>query len=222
MKLYVKQMGDWNNYAYCAENVEEKYWEYFKAGYWWQRGNHFIKPYDNVTDFTYCAENFRKNGEIFIKQSLKIIDAPWEKALDLFIDEMKKVDAPWYIHGSVAMALWGIDIKPRNLDIIISNFSDFDKVRNAFYKLAIIPIERCDNWVMGGGGEIFLEAPISIYVNNESDESFDMNTLHKINYKGSEIYISTLEMLKQDNQLFGRMDRVALIEEKIKQKLERR
>ena len=46
-----------------------------------------------------------------------------------------------------------------------------------------------------------------------------MNTLHKINYNGTEIYISTLNMLKQDNTFYGRPDRVKLIEEKIKQNL---
>ncbi len=183
MKLYVKQMNDWNCYAYYAEDVDEKYWHYFKDGCWWQVGSSFIKTYDNVADFQFCADNFTKNGEIFIKQCLKIIDAPWKKALDLFMEKIKEANVPWYIHGSAAMALWDIDVKPRNLDIIIPNASDFDKVRAVFYKFAILPIQRCDNWIMSGGGDIFLEAPISIYFNNKELELFDMNTLHKINYK---------------------------------------
>ena len=216
MKLYVKQMCDWNCYAYYAEDVDEKYWGYFKSGYWWQIGNTFIKPYDNVADFEYCADNFTKNGELFIKQCLKMIETPWEKALDLFIAEMKGVGAPWYIHGSVALALWDIDVAPRNLDIIIPNCSDFDNVRDVFSKFAIVPIERCDNWVMSGGGDIFLEAPISIYFNNKELEPYDMNWLQKIDYKGEEIYISTLEMLKQNNEFYGRPERVKLIEERMK------
>ncbi len=219
MKLYAKQMNDWNCYAYYAEDVDEKYWHYFKDGCWWQLGSSFIKTYDNVADFQFCADNFTKNGEIFIKQCLKIIDAPWKKALDLFMEKIKEANVPWYIHGSAAMALWDIDVKPRNLDIIIPNASDFDKVRAVFYKFAILPIQRCDNWIMSGGGDIFLEAPISIYFNNKELEPFDMNTLHKINYNGTEIYISTLNMLKQDNTFYGRPDRVKLIEEKIKQNL---
>lgn len=84
MKIYVKQMYDWNYYAYFAEEVEEKYWDYFKSGLWWQIGNSFTKSFDNVQDFEYCAEDFAKYGETSIKQQLKILPAPWEKALDLF------------------------------------------------------------------------------------------------------------------------------------------
>ena len=58
MKLYVKQMYDWNYYACYAEDVDEKYWNYFKTELWWQLGNGFIKTYDNVEGFEYCAKNF--------------------------------------------------------------------------------------------------------------------------------------------------------------------
>lgn len=137
MKIYVKQMYDWNYYAYFAEDVEEKYWDYFKSDLWWQIGNNFTKSFDNVQDFDYCAENFTKYGETSIKQQLKMIPTPWEKALNLFTCEMEKVGVDWYVHGSTAMALWGIDIAPKDVNVIISNYSDFDKVRNHFYKFAI-------------------------------------------------------------------------------------
>lgn len=57
MKFYVKQMYDWNYYAYLAEDVDEKYWYYFKNNLWWQIGNNFIRTFDNVKDFEYYAEN---------------------------------------------------------------------------------------------------------------------------------------------------------------------
>lgn len=160
MKLYVKQMYNWNCYAYCAEDVDPQYWGYFKSELWWQLGNHFIKTFDNVKDFSYCAENFARYGETSIKQYLKICPVPWEKALDLLILEMKKIDVDWFLHGSAAMALWGIEIEPKDINISIANYSDFDKVRNHFYKLAIQPFQRCGNWVASGLGRIFLEANI--------------------------------------------------------------
>ena len=216
MKLYVKQMFDWNCYAYYAEDVEEQYWEYFKSELWWQIGNSFIKTYDNVADFEYCAENFTKYGEIAIKQQLKILPTHWKKALDLFIPEMKKIGVDWYIHGSTAMALLNIDVTPKDVNIIVPNYSDFDKVREHFYKLAIRPIERCDNWVMSGGGEIFMEAAIGIWLHNKEHEPYDMSKHERIIYNGENIYVSSLEMLRQDNEYFGRLERVELIEERMK------
>ena len=103
MTLYVKQMYNRNCYAYCAEDVDPQYWGYFKSELWWQLGNHFIKTFDNVKDFSYCAENFARYGETSIKQHLKICPVPWEKALDLLILEMKKL---MWIGSSMAAPLW--------------------------------------------------------------------------------------------------------------------
>ena len=216
MKTYVKQMMDYNFYAFYAEDVDEKYWHFFKDGLWWQMGNNFIKSYDNVIDFEYCAENFTKYGEIFINQQVKETPAPWEKALDLFIAEMSKIDADWYIHGSAAMALWGIDVKPKDVNIIVPNYSDFEKVRKLLAKFAIIPIERCEDWLMSGGGTIFMEASIGVYFNNKEFEPYDMSKHPKIRHNGAEVYVSTLESLKNDNENYNRPQRVKLIEEKMK------
>ena len=212
MKLYVKQMFDWNCYAYYAEDVDEQYRDFFQSCLWWPVDRSFIKPYDNVADFEYCADNFTKYGEIAIKQQLKILPSPWEKALDLFIPEMQKTGVDWYVHGSAAMALWGIDVKPKDVNVIIPNYSDFDKVREHFYKMAIKPIERCENWVMSGLGEIFMEAVIEIAFHNRELEPYDMTKLDRIDRKGTSIYVSNLEMLKQDNEYFNRPERVRLIE----------
>jgi hypothetical protein len=217
MKIYVKQMYDWNYYAFFAEDVDERYWGYFKENLWWQVGNSFIKSYDNVKDFEYCADNFTKYGETAIKQQLKILTPPWENALDSFISEIQKLGVDWYIHGSTAMALWGIDVAPKDVNIIIANYSDFDKVRNHFYKFAIRPIERCENWLMSGYGEIFMEAVIGIAFHNKELEPYDMRKLGRDDYKGTEVYVSSLEMLRQDNINYNRLDRVKAIEEKIGQ-----
>lgn len=217
MKIYVKQMYDWNYYAFFAEDVDEKYWDYFKENLWWQIGNSFTKSYDNVKNFEYCAENFTRYGETAIKQQLKILTTPWEKALDLFIPEIKKLGVDWFVHGSVAMSLWGIDVAPKDVNIIIPNYSDFEKVRNHFYKLAIRPIERCENWLMSGLGEIFMEAVIGIAFHNKELEPYDMSKHGKIAYKGTHVYVSSLEMLSQDNMNYNRSERVKAIEEKIRQ-----
>lgn len=212
MKLYVKQMHDWNSYAFFAENVEEAYLDYFKTELWWQLGNNFIKTFDNIPDFSYCAENFSIHGETAIMQKLKLIPSPWKKALDLLLPEMKKLDIDWYINGSAAMALQGIDVAPTDLNIIVANYSDFDKVRQHFYKLAIKPFQRCDNWLMSGLGSIFLEAEIGFAFHNRQANPYDMNQLKKISYRGEPLFLSTLEMLKQDNLAYGRLDRVQLID----------
>lgn len=213
MKIYVKQMYDWNCYAYCAEEVDEQYWDYFNSELWWQLGNSFIKTYDNVADFEYCAENFKKYGETAIRQHLKMLPTPWETVLDWLISEMEKLGADWYIHGSTAMALHGILVQPKDINLIVPNYSDYDKVRNHFYKQAIRPFERCENWLMSGLGSVFAEANIEFAFGNRENEPYDMKKLDAVTYHGKTVYVSTLEMLKQDNEAYGRADRIKMIEQ---------
>lgn len=217
MKLYVKQMFDWNCYAYYAEDVEEAYWDYFRSELWWQVGSSFIKPYDNVQDFAYCAENFAQYGVTAVKQQLKIIPAPWEKALDWLIPEMKQLGVDWYIHGSVAMALWGIDVAPKDVNIILPHYDDFDKVRNHFYKLAVKPFERCDNWLMSGLGSIFREAVIGFSFHNQEAEPFDMGRLAQLSHNSQTVYADKLATLREANLCYGRPERAALIDKQMQE-----
>ena len=217
MKLYVKQMYDWNCYAYYAEDVDRRYWSYFEKELWWQFGNGFIKVFDNVKGFSYCAEKFAKYGEISVNQMLRISPAPWKKALNFAVLEMKKVGVDYFICGSTAMALWGIEVKPRDINIVVPNYSDFDKVSEHFYKLAIQPFERCENWVASGLGRIFSEANIGFSFGNKALKPYDMHQHHQLVYNGESVYVSTLEMLKHDNKCYSRPERARLIEEKMRQ-----
>lgn len=62
MKFDVKQMQNWNCYAYYAEDVPAEYWDYFRDDLWWQLGNGFIKTFDNVEDFLLRCEFFQIRG----------------------------------------------------------------------------------------------------------------------------------------------------------------
>ena len=212
MKIFVQQMRDWNCYAFCAQDVDEPYWDYFHDELWWQLGRHFIKVYDNVPDFTACAEQFARYGETALLQKLRLLPAPWERALDLFIEQVSPLGVDWYVHGSAAMALWGIDVAPRDVNIIFPNHSDFDRVRAHLNRFAIRPIERCDNWVMSGLGELFLEGVVGISFHNQELEPFDMNALGRVRHNGRDIFVSSLDMLKRDNQQMNRPERVRWIE----------
>lgn len=68
MKLYVKQMYDWNYYGYYAEDVNEKDQDYFKTELQWQLVNGFIKTYDNVEGnkiYVSTLEMLKKDNELY-------------------------------------------------------------------------------------------------------------------------------------------------------------
>ncbi len=217
MKFDVKQMQNWNCYAYYAEDVPAEYWDYFRDDLWWQLGNGFIKTFDNVEDFSYCAANFSKYGEISMKQQLKILPAPWRKALERLIPEMKACGVSWYLHGSTAMALWGIAVQPKDINVVIPNYSDYGTVRTHFYKMAVKPFQRCDNWVASGLGTVFLEANIGFSFGNWELEPYQIEKHPTVIFQGERLFVSSLPMLKEDNERFGRPERVKLIQKRMEE-----
>lgn len=63
----------------------------------------------------------------------------------------------------------------------------------------------------------FLQANIGFAFHNKEFEPYDIRKHYKLPHKGENIYISTLEMLKEDNEYFGRPERMALINKQIAQ-----
>jgi len=199
-------------FAYVVSDVPEEGRARLLDDLYWPVEHIYLKQFESRPDSETVAANFLEHGVESLEQILKLRPAPWEDALAALAGKLDGTGIRWYVHGSAAMALWGIDVAPRNLDIIFPDVSDFDRVREIFLAETIYPIERCDGWIMAGLGGLFLHANISLAFHNAADEPFDMSLLKEVEWKGCKIAVSPLEWLKRDNRNFGRPERVALIE----------
>ena len=199
-------------FAYVVSDVQEEYRSRLLDDLYWPVEHSFLKQWGNGPDMEIIAGNFEAHGVESLEQLLKIRPAPWEQALSAFIEKLAGTGIRWYIHGSAAMAIWGIDVTPRDLNIIFPDLSDFDSVRQLFLADIIYPIELCPGWLMGGLGGLFIHANIGLAFMNASDVPFDMSQLKDVEWMGRKIAISPLEWLKRDNQNYGRSERVELIE----------
>ncbi len=208
-------------FAYVVYDVPEDGQSRLLEGLYWQVENSFLKLYANVPDMEIIAGNFEKHGVESLEQLLKIRPAPWEQALSALIEKLAGTGIRWYINGSAAMAIWGIDVAPRDLNIMFPDLSDFDRVRQLFLGETIYPIERCDSWVLAGLGGLFVHANIGLAFRNAPDVSQpkeldwmgrDMSQLMEVEWMGRKVVVSPLEWLRRDNQDLGRPDRVELIE----------
>ncbi|HEY3299030.1 MAG TPA: hypothetical protein VGK34_10275 [Armatimonadota bacterium] len=199
-------------FAYVVSEVPEDGRSRLLDDLYWPVENSFLRQYENGPDTESIAGNFERHGVESLEQLLKIRPAPWEQALCALIEKLVGTGIRWYIHGSAAMAIWGIDVAPRNLDIIFPDLSDFDRIRRLFLRETIYPIERCEGWIMGGLGGLFVHANIGLAFMNATDVPFDMSQLKEVEWMGRKIAISPLEWLKRDNQNYGRPERVELIE----------
>lgn len=202
-------------FAYVVSDVPEECRSRLLDDLYWPVENSFLKQWADGPGIEIVAGNFEKHGVESLEQLLKIRPAPWEQALAAFIEKLAGTGIRWYIHGSAAMAIWGIDVAPRDLNIIFPDQSDFDRVRQLFLADTIYPLERCEGWLMGGLGGLFIHANIGVAFNNASDVPFDMSQLAEVEWEGRKIAISPLEWLKRDNEHYGRAVRVELIERSV-------
>lgn len=199
-------------YAYVVSDVPEEHRSRLLADLYWPVERSFLKQWGHDPDMEIIAGNFKTHGVESLEQFLKIRPAPWEQALSAFTEKLADTGIRWYIHGSAAMAIWGIDVVPRDLNIVFPDVSEFDRVRQLVLAETLYPLERCDGWVAAGLGGLFLHANVGLAFMNASDIPFDMSQLREVAWKGRKIAISPLEWLERDNRQYGRPERAELIE----------
>ena len=140
--------------------------------------------------------------------------APWKKALKWFASEMEALDIPWIVFGSVAMALWGIEVspEPNNINISFRDYRDYEKIRQHFAPYAIHPFGTCTGWFYSGFASLHMEdTPIGLVVENEGTD-LDRNAFHKVDFEGYTISLDSLQNLRDGNLAYGRLDRAHQIE----------
>ena len=169
------------------------------------------------------VENYRRNAEEILAQTGErpLKPAPWEQALLAFADKAKAAGIDWFLAGTCALAIRGIEVKPRDVDIIL-HLKDMDKVQEAFLDDTIVPVEECADWVATGFGVLFMHARIDLAFDThdclDSPEPIDsgpyaMNHLETVNWMGHTVKVPPMALLLNVNKRRGIQERVQLIEE---------
>jgi hypothetical protein len=84
---------------------------------------------------------------------------PWDDALDAVATRLRAARTDWFLAGSAALAVRGIDIVPRDLDLVVA---DAAAAVEAFAELQIEPVSvnRPGSWIAQWFGRAFLHARV--------------------------------------------------------------
>jgi hypothetical protein len=84
---------------------------------------------------------------------------PWEEALEAAALRLQMARVPWFLVGSGALAVRGIDVVPRDLDLVVD---DPEATTEAFRNLEIEPVteNRPGAWIARWFGRAFLHARV--------------------------------------------------------------
>jgi hypothetical protein len=102
-------------------------------------------------------ERFAASIEQMVIQSARLVAVPWEGALLEFLRRAEGSALSWWLYGSAALAVRGIEIVPGDTDV---NVNDAYLAGELFDDLLFTPVEVLDRWVAKRVGRAFYGAII--------------------------------------------------------------
>lgn len=93
---------------------------------------------------TWHMRTFSRFAEQMVRQAAGYEPVPWEAALDAFLDRVVGREIRWWLTGSAALAVRGLAITPRDLDLVVD-----DAGAGQLGELLVDPGDRLDVPVVG-------------------------------------------------------------------------
>lgn len=178
----------------------------------------FNKPIDNIE---HVKNNFASYAEEMFAQQGYFKPVLWEDALLAFIEKVRGKNIDWWLTGSCATCVRGINIEPHDVDIMLKS-KDIEKIKDIFHDFIVEPIIDSKGWVVDYFGVLFMNARIDLafdpqeWVDSQGKADFGpyaSNHLEEVSWKGNVIKVPPLELQVHANKNRKRFDRVKAIED---------
>jgi hypothetical protein len=180
----------------------------------------FAKTYPATTphlDVFY--RHFAHTLEEMVLQTARIHPAPWEQALLALLQKVEQEDIQWYLAGSAALAVRGIDVAPRDLDLIVDD-AGAHALGNLLFDTLIQPVEDSRGWISNWFGRAFFHTRIEWIggVSEDVDENgiteygpAAASRLETINWRGYDVLVPPLDIQLEVSRRRGLDERVRKI-----------
>lgn len=114
-------------------------------------------PPGSVTEATF--ERFQANLAPLLRQTARFEAAPWRDALLGTIRRLEGAGIDWWLTGSAALAVRGLAVAPRDVDLVVSE-ADAPHLARAFEDAAIEPPVAVEGWFCRWWGRAWLGARV--------------------------------------------------------------
>jgi hypothetical protein len=151
LETQLKFAGDW---VYFVVDTDDPLSQDRLIKMGWSRGEdgRLSRRLSKAEHVERIFENFSSHLEEMIQQSARRRPIAWEEGLLEFMDRTEDHNVRWWLYGSAALAVRGIDIVPGDLDLAVD---DPWLVGTLLDDLLVEPVTRLDNWVADHGGRAF-------------------------------------------------------------------
>lgn len=180
----------------------------------------FVKTYPADTPhLARIGENFERYIEEMILQMVGARPAPWEEALAAFLQRVTGEPVNWWLTGSAALAVRGLDVAPRDLDLVVDEVGAV-RLGELLLDALVEPVEQIEADMWSWWGRAFLQARLEWVggVNHRADEPeitdfgpAAASRLEVIPWQGADILVPPLELQLRTNERRGLVERVEKI-----------
>ena len=164
-------------------------------------------------------ERFSAVIERMLRQHAGVERMPWQDALRRFV-ELAGDEVDWYLVGSGALAVRGIAIEPRDLDVVVPE-EHFERVVACLRDHLVEPVVETDDWIARWFCRAFLDgrvecvAGVPAWVDAPEPSDFGptaWSRRERIAWCGIDVAVPPLELQLAVSRRRGMTERAALIE----------
>jgi hypothetical protein len=163
-------------------------------------------------------KRFAASIEQMVLQSARLVPVPWEKALLEFLRRVEATEIKWWLYGSGALAVRGLDIEPGDIDV---NVSDSALAGRIFDDLLVTPVLEMQGWVAKHTGRAFYGAILE-WLSEPLAENADVSEPHEqgpfvadqletLQWRDHCVYVPPLSAQLRTSESRGLSDRADLI-----------
>jgi hypothetical protein len=187
-----------------------------KLGWLPINGESFARRVADTPDLQRVFVNFTRHLQEMLLQSAFLRPVPWDRALEEFLDRVCGSGLRWWLYGSGALAVRGVDIEPRDLDFAVD---DAHLAAALLSDLLVEPSTPRPGWVADMTGRAFHGALIEwlagVHATGTSppheQEPAAGEHLETIQWRGRAVQVPVLELQLLVAERRGLDDRVHLI-----------
>jgi hypothetical protein len=118
--------------------------------------NGFERRFPDSDDVLVIFDRFRSHIETVIRHEARVERCPWEEALSVVCRRLDG-NVGWWLTGSTALAVRGVDVQPRDIDLVVE---DASRAGECFGDVLIEPVTPMRGWVADWFGRAFERALI--------------------------------------------------------------
>jgi hypothetical protein len=175
-------------------------------------------PPGTLTDGIF--RRFEAQLEPMLRQTARLEPAPWQDALRDTVQRLDIAGIDWWLTGSAALAVQGIDIAPRDLDLVVSD-EGAAAAAVALEDALIEPAVAVADWFCRWWGRAWLGARVEWVggVTAAADEPLPTDfglvaaaSLSRVRWNGLSVLVPPLELQRAVSERRGLADRVRAID----------